>query len=341
MSQNPPAKYDQVFQQTIIPKTAVGQKYPHAETTVFSTTANNLKEEIIIIDSRYRDWDHETQSNYTYYLGQQFEYVQSLELVDGAVLSSNYVINPNNNVLVFVEGGEITMTIPVGVYTIDSLCAQIGSLMSSASLHGYTYTCVHDPLTDLVTISASADHPFDLLWSRGTEIIEDGSTVDSATIDPVTHRRVIQRVNTGRSRSVGPILGFLPFNQTRSHSYTAQQVYNLYPNQYLSLYVTNGTNEDCKNVYAQTNMVGVNGAFAILNLAQEFVRPYGIHNSQYTARRRFTRFFNPPIKINRLKIEIKTPDGDYYDFHGLDHYLMLIIQRIYNREIVGPVNRLY
>lgn len=86
------AQYDQAFRSTVIPQNMVGQKWPHAGTTIFQNTANQLKEEIIIIDSRFRDWDHETQSNYTYYLGQQLEYVQSIELVDGTVPDSNHVI---------------------------------------------------------------------------------------------------------------------------------------------------------------------------------------------------------------------------------------------------------
>lgn len=350
-TQTPTVSYHQVFQEPVIPQSMTGQNYPHASTTVFTSSANNLKEEILIIDSRYRNWDQETQSNYTCYLGQSLDYIQSIELVDGCVLSSNYVINDTSNVLILEEKGhQIQIEIPVGIYTIESLCQQIETLMTQASTHGYTYRCFHDPLTDLVTIQTttkSTAKTFDLIWSHGTEILEDGSTIETSVIDPTTHRRILQKVNTGRSRhayvnrSVGPILGFLPVNLTGQTSYTGQQVYNLYPNQYLALHLTTDTHDDCTNVYSQVNAIGNTGAFAILNLAQNFVRPYGVHHTQYTARRRFTRFFNPPIRLSRLRIEIMSPDGSYYDFHGLDHYLMLIIQRVYNREILGPVNQLF
>lgn len=217
--------------------------------------------------------------------------------------------------------------------------------MTGASKYHIQYVCTRDPQTDLVTIES--EKRFDLLWSQGLEIIEDGSTIETQVIDPETQRKVIKKVQTGRSRhayrphSIGPILGFLPFDQKDKKSYTAQQVYNLHPDQYLSLYLTNQTHEDSKNIYAQTNMIGVNGAFAILHLSEEFIRSNGIFNTQFTSRRRFTRYFNPPITLSRLKIEIKTPNGDYFDFHGLDHSLMLVIQRVYNRDLIGPVNHLF
>lgn len=348
IQQQQPTSLMSQYYNTVIPQTMQGQGYPHANTVVFDDTANHTKEDIIIVDSRYRNWDNETQSNYTFYLGQQFDYVRSIELVDGCVLCSNYVINSDNNLLTFVEKKkQITIEIPVGIYTIDQLCTQISTLMTNESTHSYTYECLHDPLTDKITIQLTdISKKFELIWSDGTEILEDNGVIETLVIDPVTHKKTTQRVSTGRTRqsyrsnSVGSLLGFLPINLSGSHAYTGQQVYNLYPDEYLALHVTTDNNDDCKNVVSQTNMIGNNGAFAILDLSQSPVRPHGVYNRQYTALRRFTRVFNPPIKFTRLRIEIKKPDGLYYDFHGLDHYLFFIVQRVYDRKLINPANQM-
>lgn len=343
------SQYNNVFSQKVIPQNTQGQNYPHSNTTIFENTSNNVKEDVIIVDSRFRNWDHETQSNYTYYLGQQFDYVQSLELVDGYVISSSYVINSDNNQLSFSEKSKIIeIEIPIGVYTIDQLCDQISLLMTDSSTHNYTYMCRVDPLLEKIVISSLDHHEkFDLLWSDGTEMIEDGGTIETFVSDSVTHKRISQKVSTGQTRrtyrrhSVGKILGFLPIDLIGSHTYVGQQVYNLYPDEYIAIHVTTENNDDCKNVVSHVSAVGNNGAFALLDLSQSTSRPIGTANRQYTPRRRFTRFFNPPIRFSRLKIEIKKPDGSYYDFHGLDHYLFFIVQRVYNRQLIGPVNQLF
>uniref|UniRef100_A0A6C0BK49 Uncharacterized protein n=1 Tax=viral metagenome TaxID=1070528 RepID=A0A6C0BK49_9ZZZZ len=343
------AQYETAFSQHVIPTDFKNYNFPLSKTTVFDNTANTVKEDVIIVDSRFRNWDTETQSNYTYYLGQQFDYVQSIELVDGFVLSSNYVINQDNQLLTFRENShEHIITVPVGIYTIDQLCTQIGTLMTQESSHHYTYTCYHDPLTDKVIIhSLNENQEFDLLWSAGSEILEDGGVIETMTQDPITRQKVIRKVNGGRSRqtyrpnSIGVILGFLPVNLSGHHTYTSQQVYNLYPDEYVAIHITTDNHDDCKEIYSHVNAIGNTNAFAVLDLSQTVARPNGIPNRQYTPRRRFTRFFNPPIKFSKLHIEIKKPDGHYYDFHGLDHYLFLIIQRVYDRRVLGPVNSLF
>jgi hypothetical protein len=341
--------YTEVFSRTVIPKNIQDQSFPHAKSITFDDTANNVKEDIIIVDSRYRNWDTETQSNYTYYLGQQLEYVQSLELADGYVISSSYVINDDNNLLTFAEKSDIiTIEIPIGIYNIAQLCDRIATLMIDASEHNYTYSCHVDPLLDKIVICSLNHHEkFDLLWSDGTEILEDGGTIDTIVVDPVTHKKTIQKVNSGRTRrtyrhhSVGKILGFLPTDLTGQHTYMSQQVYNLYPDEYVAIHITTENNDDCKNIVSHVSAVGNTGAFAVLELSQSAARPQGTANRQYTPARRFTHFFNPPIKFSKLKIEIKKPDGSYYNFHGMDHYLFLIVQRVYNRKILGPINHLF
>jgi len=341
--------YNQVYSQTVIPKNMEDRSFPQSQSVIWDNTANNVKEDIIIVDSRYRNWDTETQSNYTYYLGQQLEYVQSLELADGYVISSTYVVNADTNSLTFAEKSDIiAIEIPIGIYNISQLCDRVATLMTDGSNHNYTYSCHVDTLLDKIVIcSLNHQEKFDLLWSDGSEILEDGGMIDTLVVDPITHKKTQSKVQAGRTRrsyrnnSIGKLLGFLPIDMMGHHSYTGQQVYNLYPDEYVSIHVTTENNDDCKNIVSHVSAIGNNGAFAVLELSQSIARPQGTANRQYTPARRFTRFFNPPIKFSKLKIEIKKPDGSYYDFHGMDHYLFFIVQRVYNRKVLGPVNHLF
>lgn len=331
--------YNTVFSQNVIPTDMTGQHYPHAQTTVFDNTFKVDPEDIIIIDSRYRNWDTESPSNYTCYLGQKFDYVQSIELVDGYVITSNYVIGQDNNMLAFIEKSQvIEITIPEGIYSIDQLCQVISTLMTDASTHDYEYICERNPQLDQIIIRTKHHHVFDLIWSDGNEVIEDNGLMDIVVNDPTTHKKITQRVAAGKRRqsyrpnSIGPILGYKPINLCGTYSYIGQNIYNLYPDDYLALHLTNDTHDDFSNIYAQTNAQGARGAFAILDLSTSLSRPLGTANRQYTSRRRFIKKFDPPIRLTKLRVEIKKPNGNYYDFHGLDHYLFLIIRRDYNRQ---------
>lgn len=350
--ENAQSQYETTFNHKIIPTNMTGQKYPHAITTVFDSTGNNTLENIIVLDSRYRNWDNETASNYQIYLGQTFDYVQSIELIDGSVYRSNYVVDQSHYSITFKEHHDlITINVPEGVYEIDALCEQISQLMTSNSVNGYTYLCFRDQLTDHIVIQTSdSSHHFELYWSGNTEIIEDGGNMETSVIDPHTQKRVMQRVSVGKTRntyiqgSLGEILGFLPINLTGYYQYLGQNVYDLYPDKYLALHINTENHDTCNHVFGHTLSKGLNGALAVLDVSQHIQSnsgTTGVYNTQYTPRKRYTKYFNPPIKFNKLHVEIKKTNGDYYDFHGLDHFLIIAIQRVYNREVLSDVNRIF
>ncbi len=74
-------------------------------------------------------------------------------------------ITQDNNLLDFDEGsGEITITIPVGIYSPKQISDKIASLLTAAGIQ--TYSCVFNRTTRKLTISSVAN--FDILISTGT-----------------------------------------------------------------------------------------------------------------------------------------------------------------------------
>ncbi len=75
------------------------------------------------------------------------------------------VVEQDNNFFDFDEGsGEITITIPVGIYAPSVLANKISSLMSAAG--SQTYSCIFNRTTRKFTISSVA--PFDILIFTGS-----------------------------------------------------------------------------------------------------------------------------------------------------------------------------
>lgn len=74
-------------------------------------------------------------------------------------------ITQDNNSLDFDEGsGEITITIPVGVYSPTDIATKIATLMNAVGTQ--TYACTFNRTTRVLTISAASI--FDILISTGT-----------------------------------------------------------------------------------------------------------------------------------------------------------------------------
>ena len=117
--------YQTVFNQRVVPVDLSKHAYINAQNVNFTENLNHVATDLILVDSMARNWDTETTSSYTNYLAQNFQYVHSLELVDGYVPTSGYVINGDNNMIYFQEEGNdspvIAVAIPVGNYDIGEL----------------------------------------------------------------------------------------------------------------------------------------------------------------------------------------------------------------------------
>src|SRR6476646_10453135 len=93
--------YQTAFNQRVIPVDLTGHRYANAQNIRFTDSTDQTASDLILIDSASRNWDKEDSNDYTIYLGEELQYVHSLELVDGYVPTSGYVIMEQNNTINF------------------------------------------------------------------------------------------------------------------------------------------------------------------------------------------------------------------------------------------------
>lgn len=349
--------YQTSFNQRVIPIDLQGHKYPNAENIVYTDSTEHVATDFILIDSAFRSWDSEESNNYTNILSEELNYVHSLELVDGYVPSSGYLINNDNNIFYFQETKQqllnktyYTVSIPIGNYDINALLNQIKAGMQQASKSKSIYKITVDLITDRVTIStddAICTGIFNLIFTVGSEVIGDRGYMDTMVIDPVTQRKEIKRVETSNSRnqyisrSIGKMIGFKAINLAGQSSYTGQMVYKLRPYEYLNIFVNTVNADDFKKIITASANEGAEGAFAICHLdrSNEYFDIFGSRN-QVIDNARLIRTFNPPISFSKLRIQFKTNNNTLYDFNGLDNYLLFEVKRVFNRKIIDKLGDL-
>ena len=337
----------------------VGQphKYINAQNIKFAEP-ENVTTDILVVDSSSRNWNSETPSNYTINLGYDLKNVVSMELVDGYVPQSGYVVNQYNNEIHFQErlidvrqNNYICATIPPGNYDVGTLTTAVGQAMTLASLGGNTYTCTYNTVTMKVTITTDnkSEGIFNLIFTENTEAIGDSSTVTETKTNTVTRRKETLRVRVGPTRnkyiakSIGKALGFKAINLAGQTSYTGQMVYSIKPQEFIALFVNTEKSDDFKKIISPSPEGGIDGAFAIISFNRNNISPFFSADAprhQIVDNATYKLDFNPPISFNRLKIQYRMEDGNLYDFNGLDNTLMFEIKRVYNRETISSLRQL-
>uniref|UniRef100_A0A6C0BL07 DUF5901 domain-containing protein n=1 Tax=viral metagenome TaxID=1070528 RepID=A0A6C0BL07_9ZZZZ len=340
------ADYNTVFKQGIVPNDHESHHYYNANNIEFVDNVNHVEPELILIDSAARNWNKNQISDYTLTLKDKIQYVHSIELLDGSVPASGYMINPSNNILHFREDDDTEMiqaTVDPGNYSIKDLLEHLTTVINDISPHHYTYQCHCNYNTNKVTISTQ-NQLFDLIFANGTEVVSDRGQMETLVINPITHRKELQQVTTGDSRnryidgSIGKILGFNAINLSGGYRYTGQMVYHLQPYQYLALFVNTENSEDFKKIKAPSPENGADGAFAVVPLNGSC---YDFHKiNQVVDNTRYIKTFNPPITVSKIKIQFRTIDGHLYDFNGIDHYLLFEIKRAFGHEIIKALHNL-
>lgn len=349
--------YYAAFNNRVIPVDLSGHRYVNAQNVKFTDSTDHVATDLVLVDSAYRNWDKEENNNYTIFLGQELQYVHSIELVDGFVPNSGYVINENNNLFFFQETKAqflnktyYTAKIPLGDYDITTLLNQLKVSMKEASHSESTYICMVDKITNRVTIGtddAIGTGIFNLIFTDGMEVIGDRGYIETMVIDPITGKKERKKVETSNSRrryidgSVAQIIGFKALNLTGLLSYTGTMVYTLRPYEYIALFVNTENSEDFKKVIAPGPDNGADKAFAIIHLdhEHEYFNSFACRR-QIIENVRYIRTFNPPISFSKIKICYKTPDGNYYNFNGLDNYLLFEVKRVFNRAVIEKLDQL-
>jgi len=128
-----------------------------------------------------------TNASLNYYLFQ----------LDYDLISSNIIIDSENNTLDFIESGTtvLSATIAAGTYTPAGLATAVATALNAAGTHGNTYTCTYDSNQRLFTVTSA-------LNGTSTPIFQP------------------QGAGTNSYRSGWSPLGFDFLNQTGSASYT-------------------------------------------------------------------------------------------------------------------------
>ena len=173
--------YQTVFNQRVIPLDLTGHQYVNANNIRFTDSTDHTATDLILIDSASRNWDTEETNSYTVYLGTELQYVHSLELVDGFVPTSGYVIMSQNNTINFQEtkiqimsNTYTSATVPNGSYDIVDLLNHLSVSMTNASQVGNKYKCILDETTHKVSITSN-DHSgkgiFNLIFTDGRKSV--------------------------------------------------------------------------------------------------------------------------------------------------------------------------
>ncbi len=330
---------------------------PQQDQYQFQNTGNQVLSQQLLIDSASRNWNVDDTNKYTVFLGEELKYVHSIELIDGHIPNSSYMITKQNNLFYFQETYSqantdtyYTAKIPTGNYTITDLLNQLKISMQVASGSASQYMCQVNHSKSRVTISSDdgvGTGIFNLILTDCNEIVGDRGYMETQVIDPITGRKQIQRVETGNARnryiqsSLGQTLGFKAQNLGGALTYTGQMVYKLRLNDYIALYIRTENNDNFDNVIAPSPDDGADNAYAIINLD---------HNGEYfdifadrhqvSDNAKYLKKFNPPINFSKITVEFKTPNGQLYDFNGLDNHLIFDIKQVYNREAINKFGNL-
>lgn len=338
-------EYNTILRKHIIPTDKSSHNYYDAHNINFVNDLDNIESNIIVVDSASRNWNKEDSNNYTIYLGEKIQYVHSIELIDGYVPASGYLINESNNVIYFCEKKTmiITACVEPGNYNIKELLTCLSSTMTKASRNRQTYKCTLNPLTNKVNISS--DGLFKLLFVDGTEVVGDRSTIETLIINPITGKKELCKVETSDSRSrypknsIGKILGFKPIDLDNESIYTGQMIFALRPYSYLGIFVNTENDDDFNNISSPNPDNGIDGAFAIVSLDKNDLY-YDLHYHQVVDNGRYIKTFNPPIHFSKIKIHYQTVDGHLYNFNGIDNYLIFKVTRTFGKEIPRSLNNL-
>lgn len=94
-----------------------------------------------------------------FYLNRKLTNVAALKIIQAEIPFTYYTINSLNNTFTLTEsggGGDATVTIPVGTYTISSLQTALNTALTAASPNTRTYTSTYSTSTQKLTITVSS-----------------------------------------------------------------------------------------------------------------------------------------------------------------------------------------
>lgn len=115
----------------------------------------------LLIDSSDRNCNKYPNTNdYVYSLNKEYKDIISIELTQGCIPYTGYIINENNNKLFLQEniGNTIMISIPVGNYDINTLATSLENSLNNSIETNNTYKVLVDTIKMKITIVSSLDN---------------------------------------------------------------------------------------------------------------------------------------------------------------------------------------
>lgn len=315
--------------------------FPNNQVIEVADKVSDLESELILIDSRMRDWNKFEPNSFSIELGQRYKDVTSIELVEARIQLSGYNITNGNNKFIYIENeNEIHIELTEGIYDIGALTSILSHEMSKHSHHNYKYVCSYNKITKKIKIKETHDHDFEIIFTKEDELIGEGGFSDGIVVNKDTKKREIKRVQTGNYRnkyiddSIGQMLGFLPTNLKDHSEYTSQGIYNLLPDDYITLFINTENHEDFDNIMSPSPLNNIDGAFALIDIKCHGDKSFF---TNYTSQDHYVKYFNPPIQFSRITVEYRTLSGKLYNFYGLNNSILLDIKKMFTKQKINKL----
>lgn len=295
---------------------------------------------LILLDSRDRNNNlYSNSHNYSIKLDSILKNVISIELLHAIIPNSEYLVNDNNNTIYFQEtpGTMLIASISNGNYTDENdIASQLQIAMNIAG--SSSYAVFFDSTTKKFTITSDrtgGSGVFLLKFKGSNEIYGSNGTTRSTYL----------------SNSIGPIIGFSNIDLGNKPEHISQNTSNLSPDRSIYLHI----NADGKDSFE--NVEGIKkynfGKFMKLALTSDFGEPtfwvnprsnnsnlsdmYKTNKHQIIPEKSeaekinkyendFKLFFNPPITIDKLNIQLKNYNENFFNLHGLENSLFFRVE---------------
>ena len=263
------------------------------------------------LDSKYRDISRYSNPNkYVYFMEDMLHNIHSITLAQHVIPRGRYNITSSYNLIHFQEtdaqviaGTLLVATIPVGIYSANTLASAMKTAMDTAGLA--TYTVAVDPLTDKFSIASALDGGatrFNLIFTDRTENFLYSTT------------RTVYIAGT-----LGQLIGFPPTNLLYdgvvTKTWIAPNCYDINP-QKVCILKLKFSAKDCEPI--RSSNPAFDRAFCVFDVGDT---TYSDSDIMRTTVNPYFEFPTPVEKFNRINVEFYDKYNNLYDFQGQDHFL--------------------
>ena len=284
----------------IVPPNILGNRHITPHHLHLSGNLHEIAHKVLLIDSADRITG--TPEKFAVKLEYPIRRVRSLEVLQVNIPGADYVIHEHNRYLTFRESPDVnkflTIEVPIGDYEIQELLIIIGNLMTSASQVGNSYQLSLNLTSQQVTITNENQ--------SGLGILE---------------------IPWERSPGMARLLGFESTDTSSgSLSYIGPYRYNLMPYDYLAVHVS-GLAQGSHQLVISPNQQVDNAMFLVW-----FRDKKAEIRGNKDINLRYVKYYNPPIDLDTIRIEFRTPQGHLYNFRGRQVQILFKVDLTYNYQ---------